>query len=295
MEKGMNFFLNRYKQLGEKVSDIKLRPALRVNTLKTDAETLKKRLNQFDVTLEKISYANDGYFYSAKFSLGAITEYLRGYFYLQEAAAQLPVQVLEPKPGEFVLDCCAAPGGKTTQVAQLMKNKGIVVALDKKKHRIVSVKTNLERCGVHNCAAYIMDANKVGSLNLQFDKILLDVPCSGNFVTDKSWFRKRHLAGIKRAAEIQRNLIEKSLAVLKKGGILVYSTCSLEPEENELNMQWMLKHFKVKIEKIDLPVGSNGLTTVFNKMLDKSIANCRRFWPNKTGTEGFFIARIKKL
>lgn len=291
----MNFFLDRYKKLGETVSKIKLRPSLRVNTLKVSEKDLKNRLEKLGVKLEKIPFAKDGYYYLSRFSLGAITEYLRGYFYLQEAAAQVPVQVLNPEPGETVLDCCAAPGGKTTQIAQFMKNKGILIALDKKQHRIVSLKTNLERCGVNNCIAYLMDANKIKSLSMQFDKILLDAPCSGNFITDHSWFNKRDIDGIRRASEIQKSLIEKSLSVLKKGGILVYSTCSLEPEENELNMQWMLKRFKVKIEKINIDIGNNGLTKVFDKRLDKSIANCKRFWPNKTNTEGFFIAKIKKI
>lgn len=291
----MNFFLDRYKKLGQTVSRITLKPALRINTLKISEAELISRLKKLGVKLELIPFAKHGYYCSSKFSLGAITEYLLGYFYLQEAAAQVPVQVLDPKPDETVLDCCASPGGKTTQIAQLMKNKGTLIALEKKRHRMASLKTNLERCGVNNCIAYLMDANKASTLGIQFDKILLDAPCSGNFITDQAWFNKRDLEGIRRASEIQKSLIEKSLAVLKKGGTLVYSTCSLEPEENELNMQWMLKNFKVKIEKINLKTGDPGLTNVFNKKLDKAIANCIRFWPNKTNTEGFFIAKIKKL
>jgi NOL1/NOP2/sun family putative RNA methylase len=295
MEKGMNFFLARYKQLGQIVSSIQLMRALRVNTLKISEADLISRLKKLGVKLEIISFAKYGYYCSSRFSLGAITEYLLGYFYLQEAASQLPVQILNPKSNELVLDCCASPGGKTTQIAQFMENKGTLIALEKKRHRMASLKTNLERCGVNNCIAYLMDANKVESLNMQFDKILLDAPCSGNFVTDPAWFNKRDIEGIRKAAEIQKSLIEKSLAVLKKDGTLVYSTCSLEPEENELNMQWMLNNFKVKIEKTNLKLGDPGLTNVFGQKLDKQIANCTRFWPNKTNTEGFFIAKIKKI
>ncbi|MBW3001689.1 RsmB/NOP family class I SAM-dependent RNA methyltransferase [Candidatus Woesearchaeota archaeon] len=295
MEKGMNFFLDRYKELGETVSSIKLKPALRINTLNISEEKLINRLKKQGVKLEKVPYAKHGYFYSSRFSLGSIAEYLLGYFYLQESAAQLPVQVLDPKPDETVLDCCAAPGGKTTQIAQFMKNKGLLIAVEKKSHRITSLRTNLERCGINNCIVYAMDANKVDSLNMKFDKILLDAPCSGNFITDPTWFKKRSLDGIRRNAEIQKSLIEKALSVLKKGGTLIYSTCSLEPEENELNMQWMLNRFKVKIEKNNLKIGDSGLTKVFDKKLDKQIANCSRFWPNKTNTEGFFIAKIRKL
>ena len=295
MEKGMSFFLDRYKRLGENVAAVKLRPSLRVNTLNVSEDKLVSRLKQLGVSLEKIPFADFGYYFSSRFSLGAVAEYLQGYFYLQEAAAQLPVQVLAPKPAEAVLDCCAAPGGKTTQIAQLMGNSGLLIALEKKKHRLASLNINLERCGICNCVVYHMDANKADSLNMQFDKVLLDAPCSGNFITDPVWFDKRDIAGIRRSAEIQKSLIEKALSVLKPGGVLVYSTCSLEPEENELNMQWMLNRFKVKLEKTGLQAGDPGLTRVFDKKLDKSVANCVRFWPNKTNTEGFFIAKIRKL
>jgi len=294
MEKGMNFFLDRYEKLGETVSRIKLRPALRVNTLRIDNSVLKKRLENLGVKLEKIPFADNGYFYSSRFSLGSIAEYLLGYFYLQNAAAQLPVQVLNPEPGETVLDCCASPGGKTTQIAQLMQNKGVLIALDKKRQRLASLKSHLERCGVGNCAVYLMDANKAVSLGVVFDRVLLDAPCSGNFVSDSSWFRKRNLKGIEKSADVQKHLIKSALSVVKKNGILVYSTCSLEPEENELNMQWMLENFNVKITDACIKAGSPGLTEVFGKRLDKQVVNCRRFWPNKTNTEGFFIAKIKK-
>jgi NOL1/NOP2/sun family putative RNA methylase len=295
MEKGMKFFLGRYKKLGGAAGQIKQRKSLRVNTLKISEPDLKKRLGKLGVKLEKIPFSKNGYYYTSKFSLGAITEYLLGYLYLQEAAAQLPALVLDPKPGELILDCCAAPGGKTTQMAQLMGNKGVIVAIEKKKHRMTALKTNIERTGTNNVIAYLMDANRLKYWDLKFDKILLDAPCSGNFITDKKWFNKRDLEGVKRSAEIQKSLIKSALSVLKKGGILVYSTCSLEPEENELNMDWMLKHFDVEIEEIDLPIGSRGLSGVFGKRLNKSIANCRRFWPSHTKTQGFFIARIRKL
>lgn len=295
MEKGMNFFLDRYKKLGEAVGRIELRPSLRINTLKSSEAELISRLKGQGVKFEKIPFAKHGYFYSSRFSLGSITEYLLGYFYLQGAAAQLPVQVLDPKPDEKVLDCCAAPGGKTTQISQFMKNKGVLVALEKKQHRITSLRTNLERCGVANCIVYLMDANKAGSLGIKFDKVLLDAPCSGNFVADRDWFSKRSLEGVRKSAEMQKCLIESALSVLKKGGVLVYSTCSLEPEENELNMQWMLNRFKVRIENTALNIGDSGLTDVFGRKLDRQIANCTRFWPNKTNTEGFFIAKIKKI
>jgi len=153
---GKELFLKRYRQLGYKYKAVKPLPALRVNTLKK-IDTIK-RLEDLGVQLEKIPFLKHGYFIKkSKFSLGAIQEYLLGYYYLQSAAAQIPVEVLDPQPGELILDCCAAPGGKTTQIAQHMQNKGTIVALDMKLHRIPALKVNLERMHVTNTIAYHME------------------------------------------------------------------------------------------------------------------------------------------
>lgn len=297
MEARVKFFLDRYERLGEKVrTGIQLRQSLRVNTLRINEKELVQRLQALGVVLSRISWLKHGYYVEKSgFSLGASIEFLLGYYYLQEAAAQLPVEVLNPLPGEIVLDCCAAPGGKTTQIAQLMQNDGVLVALEKKKHRLLSLRNNLERCGVANAVVYHLDAVKAGMLGLQFDRVLLDAPCSGNYATDKYWFAKRAIEDIRRSALFQKSLLKSALSVLKPNGLLVYSTCSLEPEENELNIQWLLDNFHVKLEPVQVVVGDPGLTSVFGKKLDKSIACCRRFWPHKTGTEGFFIARVRKL
>ncbi len=297
MEAGVKFFLDRYEGLGESFDPkISLKQSLRVNTLRIDEQALVMRLNDLGVKLSRISWLKHGYHVEqSRFSLGASIESLLGYFYLQEAAAQLPVEVLDPKPGELVLDCCAAPGGKTTQIAQHMQNKGVLVALEKKSHRLNSLRNNIERLGVANAAVYYMDAVKAGKLGLQFDKVLLDAPCSGNFAGDAGWFGKRATQDILRSQRFQRGLLKACVEVLKPGGIMVYSTCSLEPEENELNMHWLVENFKVRLEPVDVSVGDAGLTSVFGKKLHPSVANCRRFWPHKTNTEGFFIAKVRKL
>ncbi|MBD3361504.1 NOL1/NOP2/sun family putative RNA methylase [Candidatus Woesearchaeota archaeon] len=296
MEKGMNFFLNRYKQLGETVKSVGIRQTFRVNTLNIAEKALISRLNSLGVEVSKIPFNKYGYYIDkSRFSLGAIKEYLLGYYYLQGAASQIPVEILNPKKKELVLDCCASPGGKTSQISQWMNNEGIVVALEKQKQRIPALKNNLERMGCYNVIVFHMDAIKADRLNLKFDKVLLDAPCSGNFVTEPNWFGKhRNINTIKNRAELQRDLLTACLSVLKKDGIIVYSTCSLEPEENELNMQWMLDNFKVNLEKINI-IGDKGLTNVFGKKLNKQIENCKRFWPNKTRTEGFFVAKVRKL
>ncbi|MCJ7732617.1 SAM-dependent tRNA/rRNA cytosine-C5 methylase, partial [Candidatus Bathyarchaeota archaeon] len=127
-----------------------------------------------------------------------------------------------------------------------------------------------------------------------FTKILLDAPCSGNYVTDLGWFNKRSLSDIESNAELQRRLISKALNLLETNGVLLYSTCSLEPEENELNIQWMLDSHDVEFEKLD-GVGSPALTEISDKSLDGRVSHCRRFWPDETGTQGFFVAKAVKL
>jgi 16S rRNA C967 or C1407 C5-methylase (RsmB/RsmF family) len=179
-------------------------------------------------------------------------------------------------------------------MAQLMGNDGVLVALEQKSHRLLSLRNNLERCGVANTIVCHLDAAKAAKLGLQFDKVLLDAPCSGNYADDPDWFGKRTLQGIRQNAAVQRKLLAAALAVLKPKGTLVYATCSLEPEENELNMQWLFETFGVHFERISIPIGEPGLTEIFGQRLSGGIANTRRFWPHKTGTEGFYIAKVRK-
>lgn len=293
----MSLFLRRYSKLGEKFdpSTIELKDSLRVNELKIKEEKLVSRLRKNDVKLVKVPFLNKGYFWEAEFSLGSTPEYLMGYYYLQEAASQLPAQVLKPESGEKVLDMAAAPGGKTTQLAGYMDNEGVIIALDNNLSRLESVRNNIERLGVKNVITYKKDARFVSDFDIEFDKVLLDAPCSGNFTNDKDWFQKRDLRGIQERALLQKELLKEAVKVLKKNSVLVYSTCTLEPEENELNIDWLLKKYPgLELERVDVEVGDPGLVEVFGKKLDLSISKCRRLWPHKTGTQGFFIAKIRK-
>lgn len=293
---GKEYFLNKYKKLGGDLKQIALHPTLRVNTLKITAKKIISRLEGLGVKLERVPFTKNGYrVLDSKFSLGAITENLLGYYYIQEAAAQLPVEVLDPKPGETILDMCSAPGGKTTQMAEHMDNKGTIISFELKPHRLTSLTVNLERMGVQNCTVFNEDVTKAKKLGLTFDKILLDAPCAGNYLSEPEWFDKRTQQGIERSAQIQQKLIKTAVELLNPGGTLIYSTCSLEPEENEINMHWAIHTLPVKLEKVNLAIGDNGLTNVFGTQLHKDVALCKRLWPHKTGTEGFFIAKLVKL
>jgi len=290
-----NQLIKRYQELGCSCKAIKLKETLRINTLKTQEKEIVSRLKELKVKLTKIPYTDYGYFYDSKFSLASTTEYLNGYVYIQESASQLPAKVLDPKPEDVILDMCASPGSKTTQMAALMENKGIIMAVDNDSRRLLSLRNNLERCGVENTMLYKKDARFIMDFKMEFDKVLLDAPCSGNYVIEEKFFQTKNIPGILERSRIQKELLRAAVKVLKKNGILVYSTCSLEPEEDEMNIDWLLtKYPEMKLEDTGLEIGEPGLVKVFGKKLNSELKKTRRFWPEKTGTEGFYIAKLRK-
>jgi NOL1/NOP2/sun family putative RNA methylase len=277
--------------------DVEVKPkyALRINTLKTNGSFMKSALEKKGVKLFPIPGVKNGFWYEADFSLGATPEYLLGHYYLQEAASQLPVLALEPKAGDVVLDMAAAPGSKTTQLAQLMRDKGVIVALDSDHLRIDALRNNLERMGVSCAVVLKKDARFIADLKISFDKILLDAPCSGNFCIEEDFFAKRTLEDIRLKSRVQKDLLKAAYKVLKTGGTLVYSTCSLEPEEDEIVVDWFIKNYpNMHLETIDIPLGSPGVTSFEKNIFDKSLSLTRRFWPHKSLTQGFFIAKLVK-
>jgi len=293
-ETNKQFFLDRYRMLGQRLTgDEKTPQAIRVNTIKTSDAEIIETLTSLGVKLTRLSYLDHGYVVEeSEFSLGASIEYLLGLFSLQESASQFAAQTLAPNAGDTVLDMCAAPGGKTTQIAAYMGNRGLLYAVDADRERIYALENNLERCGVENSLVYHGDVTSL-DLEIRFSKVLLDAPCSGNYVTDPSWFGKRSIEDVHRNAEIQRRLLSTAMRYLEPGGTLLYATCSLEPEENELNIEWLLSSHEVFLEEIDGP-GERGLTEVFGQRLGEEISKCHRFWPNMTHTQGFFLAKVVK-
>lgn len=267
--------------------------AIRLNMMNLRGVNIVERLENLGFELEQIPFSRCGYWVKAsKFSIGATFEYLLGYYSLQEAAAQIPVTLFTDLGDKRVLDACAAPGGKTIQLADLMDNSGVIIALDVNPRRLKALINQLERCRVKNTIVYRLDARQASKLGIKFDRILLDVPCSGNFSTDPEWFHRRTLSDIKRNAQLQREILAEAVKVLKDDGEIIYATCSLEPEENELNIDWAIKNLKLETVAIDCP-GAESPTEIFNKKLDDSIRNCRRIWPSDK-TQGFFMCKLKK-
>ena len=289
---GKEFFTSRYEQLGWQYHEVTLKQAIRVNNTNAKGKKLIARLTELGVHTQKIPFLDSGYWVlDSKVSAGATAEYLLGMYSIQEAAAQIPISIFTHLKGKKVLDVAAAPGGKTVQLADLMENLGGIVALDIDKWRLNALLNHLERCRVSNAVTYLLDARQAPTLNLKFDRILVDAPCSGNFASDKNWFLNRTLKDVERNAGLQREILTEAAGCLCDDGEMVYSTCSLEPEEDELNMDWAIKNLNLQIEEIYCE-GEKGLTSVFGKQLDPSVKHCRRLWPGET--QGFFVCKLKK-
>jgi NOL1/NOP2/sun family putative RNA methylase len=287
-----DFFIKRYNQLGWDFINCKPKQAIRINNSKIEPEKLLLRLKKIGVQLKQISFLKNAYWINkSKGSVGATAEYLLGFYSIQEAASQIPVTIFTKLKEKKVLDACAAPGGKTVQLADLMNNTGQIIALDVSKKRLVALANHLERCHVGNSIVFLLDARQNSFLNMKFDRILIDAPCSGNFTMDKNWFNRRTIKDVKQNAKLQRELLVKCVNCLDDHGEIVYSTCSLEPEENELNMDWAIRNLNLKIEKIDC-FGEKGVNNIFGKKLNNSITRCKRIWPGKT--QGFFVCKLRK-
>jgi len=288
-----------------------LKKAIRVNTLKVSIEELKEKLEEKGMNLVKIPWIKEGFWVEWKdksnknelkerFDLGNTIEHYLGFYYVQEAASMIPPLVLEPKPGELILDMAAAPGSKTTQIAQYMKNEGTIIANDKNYNRTKILAMNIQRMGVTNAIITAKDARNFKYLNLKFDKILLDAPCSATGAIRKSYdaltkFKKKN---VKHLSNLQRQLIATAFEILKENGVLVYSTCSVDVEENERVIDWLLNKFEnAKLEKIELEglkkeeVILNWKEREFSKELKKTL----RIMPYTNDTEGFYIAKIRKV
>ncbi|MCK4669148.1 RsmB/NOP family class I SAM-dependent RNA methyltransferase [Candidatus Bathyarchaeota archaeon] len=289
---GREFFVARYEELGWKYRDVKPRQAIRVNSTNTMKTDVARRLVSLGVKLEKIPFLEKGYWIcKSEFSVGATSEYLLGLYSIQEAAAQIPAALFTRLKDKIVLDACAAPGGKTVQLADSMRNTGAIIALDTRRRRLIALSNNLERCRVKNTIVYHMDATHASLLKMKFSRILLDVPCSGNFVTDKDWFMKRTLKDVEKNAELQKRILAEATRILKDDGEIVYATCSLEPEENELNIDWAIENLNLQTERINC-YGEKASTNIFGKQLDSTVKYCRRIWPGQT--QGFFVCKLKK-
>jgi len=265
-------------------------PVFRVNTIKSNDEAVMAILREENIGFERLKGLPHAFKIKNRSSDDLLKHKLcqTGKIYLQGITSMLPPLVLDPKPGETILDLCAAPGSKTSQMAAMMKNSGRLVACDDNSVRFQKLQNTLKIQGADFVEAREMDAALLyKELPETFDKILADVPCSAEGRIDLSdprsyrfWTQKNIIAH----AKIQRRLLRSAVACLKLGGTLVYSTCTLAPEEDEQMIEWLLQTFpELKTEAFELPLVSTR----------KGAANSLYILPSKEN-EGLFVVKLVK-
>jgi len=276
---------------------------IRTNSLKTRRRDLAQSLINRGVNLDPVGkWSKVGLVvYSATVPLGATPEYLAGHYILQGASSLLPVMALAPQEGERVLDMAAAPGGKTTHIAALLKNTGMVLANDANRERCKAVVGNLHRLGVTNTVVCSHDGRKLPKVMTGFDRVLLDAPCSGTGVISKDPSAKtsKDERDIHLCSHLQKELVVAAMDCLDHksptGGYLVYSTCSILPEENEAVVDYVLRKRHCKLVPTGLDFGEEGFTRYRGSVFHPSLNLCRRYYPHAHNMDGFFVAKIKKL
>jgi ribosomal RNA methyltransferase Nop2 len=282
----------------------KARPlTIRTNTLKTKRRILAEALIARSMTLDPIPFTDLGLTVTASsVPVGATPEYLTGRYMIQSAASMIPVIALGAQPGERVLDMAAAPGGKTTHIAQCMSNKGVLFANDFKKERVTSLIANIQRLGVKNAIVSCMDGRALSKEGVipagSLDRVLLDAPCSGSGIIsrDPSIKGKRGEHDFKENGKLQKELLTAAIDLLKVGGVVVYSTCSVSVEENEAVVDHLLKRRYVKIVPFELGFeGIEGLTSFKGQNFHGDLKKARRFYPHVHNLDGFFVCKLVKV
>jgi NOL1/NOP2/sun family putative RNA methylase len=296
-EKYKKILGNEYKKL-EACIFVKPKKAIRVNTIKISREKLLKKLKEREIKLKQIPWYKDGFFVESEKGIAKTLEYFLGYYYIQEASSMIPPLILDPKEGEKVLDLCAAPGSKTTQIAMLMKNSSLIVANDDNLERIKALRINLQKMGVKNCIVTYERGENFWKHEIKFDKVLVDAPCSGSgkIISSFSSINLWSQTNVKKLSILQKKLVFSASKCLKENGILVYSTCSMDPEENEEVVDFCVKKLGLSVEKIEMKKLNyrEGILEWDGKKFDESVKNAMRIFPFDNFTEGFFICKLRK-
>jgi len=271
--------------------------SFRVNSLKSSAAEVKERFAGYGIGIRQMEWYEDA-FVSDIPEIGPTLEHFSGKIYFQELVSMMPPLLIrrELEEARFVLDCCAAPGSKTTQMAALMQNRGTIVANDVAYPRIRALKFNMEKTGTLNTLITNRDLRNFP--NLQFEIVLLDAPCSsaGTMRKHGELFSEWSERVVESNASQQRQLILKAFDLLAPGGVMVYSTCTFAPEENEEVLQHLLSNREAALETVSIPGfrTSKPLEEWKGKRFHDEISKSIRVWPHHNDTGGFFMARVIK-
>jgi NOL1/NOP2/sun family putative RNA methylase len=274
-----------------------LSASVRINTLKTDKSILLDRLENAGVAYKTLNWYSLGLRLETEHP-GKMIEHMLGHIHIQEEVSMIPPLLLDPKPDEKVLDLCAAPGSKTTQISQAMNNQGLVIANEPSLARVTSLRANCERLGAINVAITRYDGRRFP--DHQFDRILVDAPCSSEGTARKD-LKVLNRCSIKRSLDLQilqLGLLSRAAALLRVGGTLIYSTCTYAPEENEAVVDNVLEHYRdsLFLDKVSIPglKACPGLTEWNDEEFSHDLTLTARYYPHQNDTGGFFVAKMVK-
>ena len=286
------------KQYGEELStkilngySVKRKVTFRVNTIKSDIQEIEQVLNDSNIKFEKVSWSKEAFVLltGTESNLENLDIYKEGKIYLQSLSSMLPAIILNPRENCDILDMAAAPGGKTTQIAAISKNKANITACEMNAIRAERLKYNIEKQGASSVYIMVRDARKIDDF-FKFDQILLDAPCSGsgtlnmNNASVEKYFTEKLIS---KSIAAQTSLLKKALTILKSGQEMVYSTCSILQEENEEVLKKVMRECKAEI----IPIEFEGMDEL--PLLPTNIKGTLCVCPTEY-YEGFFVAKIRK-
>jgi NOL1/NOP2/sun family putative RNA methylase len=270
---------------------------LRINTLKIEPSLLVQALTEQGVLLKKTLPQDETLFWAPDLAQpGHLIEYQLGYIHSQSLTSCLAALALAVQPGCFVLDLCAAPGGKTAQLAQMMQNSGLIVANELFRDRQRLLQNNLARLGVLNAVLTAYPGQEFPKQH-SFHHVLADVPCSGEgrFRIHSEKERRFHRPPSTKLIELQKRMILRGFDLLKARGTMIYATCTYDPRENEAVVEYLLKNREAELLPIQTgPAAEPGLTEWQKEHYDRTLQKAVRFYPHRLDAVGFFMARIGK-
>ena len=270
---------------------------LRVNKIKYNIQDLMKYFKEINIKFERVTWYNDALVIKNvnEKDIQKLDIYNNGCIYLQSLSSMVPPLVLDPKEGEKILDLTAAPGSKTTQIAMMMKNNGYILANELDKIRCERLKYNVQNQGATIVEVINGRGEQIGDkYEAYFDKVLLDTPCSGEgrfMVSTSATYRDWSEKNINQLAKMQKKLFASAYKALKTGGKMVYSTCTINKDENEHILDWALKNLNVKL--LDTNIEIRNAIKGNNKDVDTTINKAIKILPSKD-MEGFFVAKFIK-